>query len=105
FAKLFLDRLGIYKLREKIDKQTGVTYYFYQAIFFFDSLLYHSSIYLAPLGLLVLIIDLIIKTTRRRRMVVVHVKIKKVQLSPVRLSLPMAAYERGHLSFLFLLLL
>lgn len=64
FAKLFLDRLGIYKLRQKIDKQTGVTYYLHQGIFFFDVLLYHISIYLAPLGLLVLIIDLIIKKVR-----------------------------------------
>lgn len=67
FAKLFFDRLGIYTLREKIDKQTGVTYYLYQAIFFFDSLLYHSSIYLAPLGLLVLIIHLIIKKVRSQK--------------------------------------
>lgn len=67
FAKLFFDCLGIYTLREKIDKQTGVTYYLYQAIFFFDSLLYHSSIYLAPLGLLVLIIHLIIKKSSQSK--------------------------------------
>ena len=76
FAKLFLDRLGIYTLREKIDKQTGVTYYFYQTIFFFDSLLYHSSIYLAPLGLLVLIIDLIIKKFAVKRTMMCTPKVK-----------------------------
>lgn len=66
FAKLFLDRLGMYKLRQKIDKQIG-GYYLQRALLFFDSILFHISIYLTPLGLLVLIVDLIIKKIRSQR--------------------------------------
>src|SRR5699024_10269584 len=61
FSILFLDCLGIYMLIVKNYNHRGVNFYCDQAILLFDSLCYDSSIYLAQLSLLILIIDLIIK--------------------------------------------
>ncbi|MGM8366388.1 STM3941 family protein [Virgibacillus sp. W0181] len=61
FAKVLIDWMGIHKLRQKLDKQKGVTFYLYQLIFVFDALLFHISIFIAPFGLLFLFIRYIIK--------------------------------------------
>lgn len=61
FAKVLIDRMGVYKLRQKLNRQKGLIYYFEQMKFILDGLLFHISIFLAPLGLLFLLIRYIIK--------------------------------------------
>lgn len=64
FAKLLIDWMGVYKLRQKLEKQKGFTYYFYQMKYFFDALLFHASIFIAPFGLLFLLIRYIVRKAK-----------------------------------------
>src|SRR5699024_7467090 len=56
FAKVFFDWMGVYKFRQKLEKQKGVTYYFHQLKYFLDAILFYVSMYIAPIGLLFLLI-------------------------------------------------
>lgn len=56
FAKVLIDWMGVYKLRQRLERQKGSTYYFEQIKFFLDALLFHLSIFIAPFGLLLLLI-------------------------------------------------
>lgn len=67
FAKLFIDWMGVYKLRERLEKQKGPTYYFDQMKYFLDGILFHLSLYLAPLGLIVFIIRSIVKKRKEKK--------------------------------------
>lgn len=64
FAKVLIDRLGVYKIRQRLEKQKGPTYYFDQLKYLFDSLLFHVSIFIAPFGLLFLLIRYINRTEK-----------------------------------------
>lgn len=61
FAKVLTDWMGIYKLRQRLERQKGATYYFDQIKYFFDSFLFHGSVLVAPFGLLFLLIRFIFK--------------------------------------------
>lgn len=65
FAKVLIDWMGVYKLRQRLERQKGVTYYFDQLKFFLDLLLFHISIFIAPFGLLFLFIRYGIKKAKR----------------------------------------
>src|SRR5699024_2752094 len=52
FAKVLIDWLFGFKVRHRLDKQKGVTYYLDQLIFMFDFLLFHVSLFIAPIGIL-----------------------------------------------------
>src|SRR5699024_4400020 len=49
-----------FKLRHLLDKQKGVTYYFNQLLFLLDFILYHLSLFVAPIAIIVLLIRYII---------------------------------------------
>lgn len=55
FAKVFIDWMGVHKLRQKIDKQKESAYYYDQIILLFEVLLFHVSIFIAPFGLFLLL--------------------------------------------------
>lgn len=59
FARVLIDWLFGFKLRHRLDKQKGVTYYFQQLIFVFDLLLFHVSWIIAPIGILFLLLRFI----------------------------------------------
>lgn len=61
FAKVLIDWMGVYKLRQKLEQQEGFTYYFYQIKYFLDALLFHASYLIAPFGLLFLLIRYLIR--------------------------------------------
>lgn len=63
FAKLLLDWLGIYKLRQKVDKQAESPYYF-EIQMFLDVLLFNASFLIAPFGLLLLLIRYIVRRAK-----------------------------------------
>ena len=65
FAKVLIDWLFGFKVRHRLDKQKGVTYYLDQLIFMFDFLLFHVSLFIAPIGILFLLIRFI--TIRMKR--------------------------------------
>lgn len=52
FAKLVMDIMGYYKLRKRLKRQKGLTVYFERIRFIFEALLFHLSIFFAPLGLI-----------------------------------------------------
>ncbi|WP_416150192.1 STM3941 family protein [Salipaludibacillus sp. HK11] len=56
FAKVLIDWLFGFKLRHRLDKQKGITYYFKQLIIMFDFFLFHVSLFIAPIGILFLLI-------------------------------------------------
>ena len=64
FAKVLIDWMGFYKLRERLEKQKGSTYYFDQLKYLFDGLLFHASIYIAPFGGTFLLIRYVINKVR-----------------------------------------
>lgn len=66
FAKVLIDAMYGFTFRHKIDKQQGVTYYFSQLLFFHDVILFHTSLFLAPIGLLFLLIRLLIGRIQRK---------------------------------------
>src|SRR5699024_12066496 len=39
FAKVLFDWIGVYKFRQKLEKQKGATYYLHQIEIFFDAIL------------------------------------------------------------------
>src|SRR5699024_2463349 len=61
FAKVRIDWMGVYQLRQKLEQQEGFTYYFYQIKYFLDALLFHASYLIAPFGLLFLLIRYLIR--------------------------------------------
>ncbi|WP_249870761.1 STM3941 family protein [Oceanobacillus saliphilus] len=65
FAKVLIDLLVGFKLRHRLDKQKGVTYYFEQLIFMFDLFLFHVSLFIAPIGILFLLIRFIVIRIKR----------------------------------------
>lgn len=60
FAKVLIDWLFGFKLRHKLDKQKGFTYYIESLIYMFDFLLFHVSFFIAPIGILFLLIRFIV---------------------------------------------
>src|SRR5699024_8015649 len=64
-AKVLVDWLFGFKLTHKLDKQKGLTYYFYQLKFIFDLFLFHVSIFVAPFGFLFLLIRFIVIRMKR----------------------------------------
>src|SRR5699024_3395632 len=60
FARLFIDLIFVFKLIHLLDKQKFVTYYFNQLFFFLDFILYHLSLFVAPIAIIVLLIRYII---------------------------------------------
>lgn len=64
FAKVLFDWIGVYKFRQKLEKQKGATYYLHQIEIFFDAILFHVSIFVAPIGLLFLLIRYIVRKAK-----------------------------------------
>ena len=64
FAKVLFDWMGVYKLRQKLERQKGFTYYFYQIKYFLDGLLFHASIFIAPFGFLLLLIRYMVRKAK-----------------------------------------
>src|SRR5699024_1375445 len=60
FARALIDLIFGFKLRHLLDKQKVVTYYFNQLLFFLDFILYHLSLFVAPIAIIVLLIRYII---------------------------------------------
>src|SRR5699024_1317416 len=60
FAIALIDLMFGFKLRHLLDKQKGVTYYFNQLLFLLDFILYHLSLFVAPIAIIVLLIRYII---------------------------------------------
>src|SRR5699024_11389065 len=54
FARALIDLMFGFKLRHLLDKQKGVTYYFNQLLFLLDFILYHLSLFVAPIAIIVL---------------------------------------------------
>src|SRR5699024_3027152 len=50
FARALIDLIFGFKLRHLLDKQKVVTYYFNQLLFFLDFILYHLSLFVAPIA-------------------------------------------------------
>ncbi|MEI3613738.1 STM3941 family protein [Pseudogracilibacillus sp. SO30301A] len=65
FAKVLIDWLFGFKLRHRLDKQKGFTYYFEQLAFMFDLFLFHVSLFIAPIGILFLLIRFIVIRIKR----------------------------------------
>src|SRR5690625_6261549 len=65
FAKVLIDWLFGFKLRHSIDKQKGFTYYFKQLIYMFDFILFHMSLFVAPIGIIFLLIRFIVIRMKR----------------------------------------
>ena len=60
FAKVLIDWLFGFKLRHRLDKQKGFTYYIDTLMYMFDLLLFHVSLFIAPVGMLFLLIRFIV---------------------------------------------
>src|SRR5690625_4908785 len=60
FARALIDLMFCFKLRHLLVKQKGVTYYFNQLLFLLDFILYHLSLFVAPIVIIVLLIRYII---------------------------------------------
>src|SRR5699024_9894362 len=45
FAKVLFDWIGVYKFRQKLEKQKGATYYLHQIEIFFDAILFRIIIF------------------------------------------------------------
>lgn len=65
FAKVLPDWLFGFKVRHRLEKQKGFTFYFDQLIFMFDFFLFHISLFIAPLGILFLLLRFIIIRIKR----------------------------------------
>lgn len=65
FAKVLIDWLFRFKFVQRLDHQKGVTYQFDRLLFLFDVLLFHISLFIAPFGLLFLLIRFIVNRLRR----------------------------------------
>src|SRR5699024_11380718 len=64
-AKVSFDWLFGFKLRHWLDHQKGFIFYFEQLLFIFESIVFHVSIFLAPIGMLFLIIRHFVRRKRR----------------------------------------
>jgi hypothetical protein len=60
FAKVLIDWLFGFKLRHKLDKQKGFTYYFDTLLYMFDFALFHLSFFIAPIGIIFLFVRYIV---------------------------------------------
>src|SRR5699024_10518369 len=60
FARALIDLIFCFILRHLLDKQKVVTYYFNQLLFLIDFILYHLSLFIAPIAIIVLLICYII---------------------------------------------
>lgn len=65
FAKVLIDWLFGFKLRHSLDKQKGFTYYLEQLKFLFDLFLFHVSFFVAPFGIVFLVIRFIVIRVKR----------------------------------------
>lgn len=65
FAKVLIDWLFGFKLKEVLDRQKGFTYYLDQLKYLFALILFHVSFFLAPIGILFLLIRYIVIRVRR----------------------------------------
>gem|GEM_PF-5423603 len=65
FAKVLIDWLFGFKLRHSLDKQKGITYYLEQLKFMFDFILFHMSLFVAPIGIVFLLIRFIVIRMKR----------------------------------------
>ncbi|MBY7144269.1 hypothetical protein KFZ56_14670 [Virgibacillus sp. NKC19-3] len=66
FAKVLMDWLFGFKLRHRIDKQKGFTYPLEQFLFMFDFILFHVSLFVAPIGIVFLLIRFIVIRIKNR---------------------------------------
>ena len=64
FAKVLFDWLFGFKVRHVLDKQKGITYYFDQLMFLFDYIVFHVSLFIAPFGMLFLLIRFIVNRVK-----------------------------------------
>lgn len=64
FAKVLFDWLFGFKVRHALDKQKGITYYFDQLMFLFDYIVFHVSLFIAPIGMLFLLIRFIVNRVK-----------------------------------------
>lgn len=64
FAKVLIDWLFGFKVRHKLDKQKGFTYYFDSLMYMFDLFLFHVSFFVAPVGMLFLLVRFIVIRVR-----------------------------------------
>ena len=64
FAKVLFDWLFGFKVRHALDKQKGITYYFDQLMFMFDYIVFHVSLFIAPIGMLFLLIRFIVNRVK-----------------------------------------
>lgn len=60
FANVLMDWLFRFKLRHALDKQKGIPIYFEQLLYFFDFIVFHVSLFVAPIGILFLLIRFIV---------------------------------------------
>lgn len=65
FAKVLIDWLFRFKFVQRLDHQKGVTYQFDRLLFLFDILLFHISLFIAPFGLLFLLIRFTVNRLKR----------------------------------------
>lgn len=65
FAKVLMDWLFGFKLRHFLDKQKGFTYYYRQLELVFDLILLHVSLFVAPIGMVFLLIRYIVIRIKR----------------------------------------
>jgi len=65
FAKVLIDWLFGFKLKEVLDRQKGFTYYLDQLKYLFALILFHVSFFLAPIGILFLLIRYIVIRVKR----------------------------------------
>lgn len=64
FARVLIDWMFGFKLRHALDKQKGFTYYFEQLKYMLDFALFHVSLFVAPIGILFLLIRFIVNRQR-----------------------------------------
>lgn len=65
FARVLIDWLFGFKLRYSLKKQKGFTYYFEQLKYMLDFILFHVSLFVAPIGLVFLLIRFIVNRMKR----------------------------------------
>lgn len=65
FAKVLTDWMFGFKLRHSLDKQKGLTYHLRRLEFAFDLALFHVSFFVAPIGILFLLIRFIVIRLKR----------------------------------------
>lgn len=65
FAKVLPDWLFGFKVRHRLDRQKGFTFYFEQLIFMLNFFLFHVSLFIAPIGMVFLLVRSIIIRIKR----------------------------------------